>query len=85
MIKTKKTTMVVEETQSIICDICKKEIDDVMEIQEFLCIRQIGGYNSIFGDMSEINLDVCQYCLDDILGKYIMERRNNKGEDDGSI
>lgn len=64
-----------EVCTSITCDICEKEFinneTNTYEIQEFTYIRKNCGYGSIFGDEEEIELDVCQNCLKDILGKYI--------------
>lgn len=58
-------------TTSIICDICKTEHSDTMEIQEFINIFHICGYNSIFGDDNEIELDICQHCFKKLFeGKY---------------
>lgn len=60
----------------ITCDICKKKYDvyeDYLETQEFLSMREIGGYGSIFGDTKEINVDICQHCL-----KKIFDENNIK-------
>lgn len=57
---------------SITCDICKKTHDDDIELQEFVSIRETGGYGSIFGDMSAIGVDICQHCLKEKLGKYLI-------------
>ena len=60
---------------SIVCDVCKKEfVNDeinIYEIQEFTYIHKDCGYGSIFGDEDVIELDICQNCLKEILGKYI--------------
>lgn len=59
---------------TITCDVCKKEFDcekDIMEIQEFNWIEFTGGFESIFGDGSTFELDICQYCLKNKLGKYL--------------
>lgn len=61
--------------KSITCDICKKEfINDetnIFEILEFTHIHKNCGYGSVFGDEDEIEVDICQNCLKNILGKYI--------------
>lgn len=78
-----KTIEVLEKkyiAESITCDICKKEffyhnddnIGDEMEIQEFVRFRSSGGYSSVFGDGSSIEIDMCQHCFRDKLGKYIV-------------
>jgi hypothetical protein len=56
------------ELESITCDKCHTEYDDVLELQEFLSINFTGGYNSIFGDTNTVMCDICQYCLKDMIG-----------------
>jgi len=66
MIKYKIEKRDYEVFESVICDICKKEFfapKDDMEIQEFIYIRNIGGFSSIFGDGEPINFDICQNCF----------------------
>ena len=75
MIKYKKETKEIDIFVSATCDKCKKEFTDDMEIQEFLHIRDTGGYGSIFGDGENINFDICQYCLYGWLGE---EERNEE-------
>lgn len=61
---------------AIICDVCKKEFNmetDLTEIQEFHNIYFTGGYGSVFGDGCEFELDICQHCLKQILGKYFRQ------------
>ena len=58
------------------CDKCHKKFDvenkdDIYEIQEFLHFRNTGGYDSIFGDGTEIEIDLCQHCTKEVLGQYI--------------
>lgn len=82
MIKTTTEVISQERVTSIICDRCKLEYyidnnNDYMEIQEFLRIDMIGGYNSVFGDESTIKLDICQHCLKQTLGDYL---RINEGD-----
>ena len=69
MIKYKKEQREVDIFVSVVCDICEEEFFDGedFEIQEFLHIRDIGGYSSIFGDGEDINFDICQHCLYEFL------------------
>jgi hypothetical protein len=71
----KYTEVEVKETQkqfvSIICDKCKKEEFNIMEIQEWFHYNFIGGYNSIFGDMDEYDIDLCQQCMKELIGPYL--------------
>lgn len=69
-------TRMIEETfvDKIQCDVCKKEYsynDDFLECQEFLHINIRGGYGSIFGDNLSIKGDICQHCLEKLLGKFL--------------
>lgn len=68
--KTKKVST--EELESITCDYCHTTHEDIGEMQEFVSIDQFCGYNNmVFGDTARIRLDLCQYCAEDLLGKYI--------------
>lgn len=59
--------------QEIICDKCQKKItpDDVIEWQEVLSYRTVGGYGSVWGDGNEVELDLCQSCAKEVVGPYI--------------
>lgn len=58
---------------SIICDKCKTEYTDDLEMQEFLSWEDVCGYgNNTFGDESYISIDLCQYCVKEVLGKWII-------------
>ena len=70
MIKFIIETKEVQKISEVTCDICKKNFDtkkDELEIQEFVYIRDIGGYNSVFGDGVEIHYDICQHCFYDFV------------------
>jgi len=67
MIKYKKEQREVDIFVSVTCDKCGKEFTDEMQTQEFLYIRDVGGYSSIFGDGEDINFDICQHCLYEFL------------------
>jgi hypothetical protein len=81
---TKHTIDVVKTEQQIVfmtCDKCHKDETDLMELQEWLNISFTGGYNSIFGDSEEYDLDLCQQCTKELLGAYL-RRIGNKQWDD---
>ena len=65
--KMKKVSQVV----SITCDVCKKDYKDIFDLQEFLSYNDTCGYSSIFGDMNRKEIDICQHCQKDLLGKYM--------------
>lgn len=62
---TRKETKQIEEEifVAIKCDKCNIEYNDPFEVQEFHHIDFVGGYGSIFGDMTRITADICQHCL----------------------
>lgn len=68
---TKNVLKIIPETVAIKCDACGKEYSDVLEMQEFLDISSIGSYGSIFGDGHSVEVDICQHCLKNLLGKYL--------------
>lgn len=75
----------VAETKKVaekyICDRCGKEViaeKDIFELQEWHFIRFTGGYNSAFGDMSEISCDICDSCLKILIGDFC--RYEGEGE-----
>lgn len=58
--------------KKLFCDICNKDYSDSLyEKQEFTNIVFVGGYGSVFGDMDKIEIDICQHCLKEKLGKWI--------------
>lgn len=71
MKKYRKEEIIQETCISITCDKCKKEYDDVMEMQEFLHYVNDAGYASIFGDGNRLRLDLCQNCTKELLGPFI--------------
>ena len=70
--KTKKVKQ--EVFQSITCDVCKTNYHrdlDFLEIQEFVSIEQNCGWDSIFGDLNTVEIDICQYCFHEKLGEFV--------------
>jgi len=66
-----KTEMVEQQIfDKFICDRCKKEVSDDIELQEAYSIQFTGGYNSVFGDGDNINCNLCQYCLKELIGDF---------------
>ena len=57
---------------SITCDRCKQTWQaDTVDAAEFTSIDFTGGYGSIFGDGSQIKLDLCQQCVKTVLGLWL--------------
>lgn len=63
----------IEFKNTKVCDVCKTRYseNDYSDYQEFIHINVVCGYGSIFGDGDTIQLDICQHCLNEKLGKYI--------------
>lgn len=53
------------------CDCCKKDYTDEMDTQEFVCIDDTGGFNSVIGDGVHYRCDLCSACVKMLLGKYL--------------
>jgi hypothetical protein len=60
-----------KEIISIECDKCHRVESNIVELQEWFCYNFVGGFNSIFGDMNEFEIDLCQECFKELLGLYI--------------
>jgi transposase len=66
------------ELTSITCDCCGVTHTDIFEIQEFLTWEDTCGYgNRMFGDLNKVELDLCQVCTFELLGKYVRVTEQN--------
>ena len=69
-----EVTEVKQQYVGFVCDKCGKTVgtkdDDIWEAQEAFHYSFTGGYGSVFGDMSTYEIDLCQNCLNETLGKY---------------
>jgi len=64
---------IIQEPDSIICDRCDRvaqKVSNNFEFEEYLSIDYIGGYGSIIGDGTRIQLELCQYCIKELLLPY---------------
>lgn len=65
-----------DSIESVTCDKCGKTYstnpanNDFMEVQEFHHVDFTGGYSSVFGDMTQVQCDLCQRCLKELVGSY---------------
>ncbi len=66
----------VERTHSITCDICKTIYCDEFDWQEIIQIKHNCGYDSVFGDLKTLELDICQVCLKHKFSEYIRIKDN---------
>ena len=74
MITYKKATIEHSIVDKVICDVCKVEFDNTLgrtETQEFLHINREGGYGAIMGDGVRWEADICQLCVNNLLGQYM--------------
>jgi len=69
---------ITKKLSSVICDCCKKEYDDDMDLQEFLSYYNTGGYSSVFGDGAVMSLDLCQDCVKKLLGEFIQFHKEDE-------
>ncbi len=69
---TKSIWKLENEIVGLKCDRCKREYLDKLETQEFVKIDFIGGYGSIFGDGHSVEADICQHCLKEIMGSFLV-------------
>jgi antitoxin CcdA len=62
----------VEVGSELSCDRCGLRVgrDDPV-FQEFTSIDHLCGYGSIFGDGSQLRLDLCQGCLKEVVGPWL--------------
>jgi hypothetical protein len=60
-----------KELVSMTCDRCHKTEDDIMELQEWMKLDFAGGFESVFGDGNEYQLDLCQKCMQELFGTYL--------------
>ena len=67
---------IVNIVDSLRCDRCGRTDDDPAEMQEYLAIDFVGGYNSVFGDMETYTGDFCQRCLQAVLGTYLTKKED---------
>lgn len=71
-VKTIDEPVIFQKVTAYICDCCHKEYTDDFEMQEFLCYHNTGGYGSVFGDGVEMNVDLCQHCVNKLLGEFMI-------------
>jgi hypothetical protein len=59
-----------EEIDGYVCDVCGKTITD-FEMGDVVSVDTVGGYDSVFGDGSKIQIDICGSCFKAKLGEFI--------------
>lgn len=79
MIKYKKST--IQTPALITCDVCGEQHD----VQDFegININHTFGYGSfIIGDGVNVKLDICEKCLNNVLGSWLRKTNTWESEDE---
>ena len=77
----KKALQILEGVSSITCDRCGRASQaEAIGISEFTSIDFVGGYGSIFGDGSKVEVDLCQQCLQATLGHWLRVSESDRRE-----
>jgi hypothetical protein len=67
---------------AISCDRCGETwTADTLSASEFTSIAFTGRYDSVFGDGSQVEVDLCQQCLKQTLGQWLRVADRNYDED----
>ena len=67
---TVKKSVESDELIAMTCDVCHKTYTTLFEMQEFECIDRIGGYGSVIGDGTKVEIDICEPCFKKMFEKY---------------
>ena len=65
------------ELVSATCDCCEKvfradgDEEELIELQELRRIGFTSGYGSVFGDGVSMGIDLCQHCIEELLGPFL--------------
>lgn len=82
--KTKKISS--RELVSVTCDCCGITSKDTIDTNEWLHWSDRCGYGNIhFGDLNYTELDLCQTCTFELLGKYVRVKKSKNLWDYSSI
>jgi len=71
MITYREQTHVTHEVESIQCDRCEKIFTERLDTQEFQHISFQGGYASPFGDLINVECDLCASCLLELIEDHM--------------
>jgi len=62
------------------CSRCQRDLGDIEEHQESMRIQFRAGYGSVFGDGNVVAGTLCQYCVQEVLGPYLLIRDDDPFE-----
>lgn len=68
---TEPVTTTTQQFVGFKCNCCGVETDDVFDTQEMMYWRHTCGYGSPFRDGETIEIVLCKWCVEDLLGKFI--------------
>ncbi|ENZ77882.1 MULTISPECIES: hypothetical protein [Ralstonia] len=66
-------TRTISEVVASTCNRCQRHLsaDEPGEWQERLSFDHSCGFDSVFGDGNTISLDLCQHCVQEVLGEWL--------------
>lgn len=66
-------TRTISEVVASTCNRCQRQLstDEPGEWQERLSFDHSCGFDSVFGDGNTISLDLCQHCVQEVLGQWL--------------
>jgi hypothetical protein len=65
-------------TTEIVCDRCAQQAShDELDFEEYTSIDYVAGYGAVFGDGSRVQLDLCQSCVQQVLGAWLRVTKAN--------
>lgn len=62
------------------CSRCQRDLSDIEEHQESMLVQFRAGYGSVFGDGNVVTGTLCQYCVQEVLGPYLLIRDDDPFE-----
>ncbi|MCT7306222.1 hypothetical protein [Ralstonia wenshanensis] len=66
-------TRTISEVVASTCNRCQRRLssDEPGEWQERLSFDHFCGFDSVFGDGSMVSIDLCQHCVQEVLGQWL--------------
>ena len=62
----------VQELAACTCDRCQRHLTpEDSDWRERLSFDHTGGLGSVYGDCNTVSLDLCQHCVQEVLGQWL--------------
>lgn len=63
----------IQELAACTCDRCLRRLtrEEPGEWQERLSFNLSCGFDSVFGDGNTVSIDLCQHCIQEVLGRWL--------------